>query len=141
MGTKADFYTKDGDVLTWHGSIENDGSERHIPDYLINSSCNEEFLLNLDKFLKNRHDAKLPDKGWPWFYPTSKLTEFSYIMWEEKGAVFISAHNSPCYTIYNYKDYHKRSKDAESKGKTIEDWKSFIAKVSPFTPAFPKMRR
>ncbi len=137
MGTKADFYIKDGDDLVWHGSIQWEGNEKHIPKPLLQSSCNEEFLQNLDKFLKSRSDSVVD--RWPWHWESSKQTDYVYIMWEEKGAVYISHHNSPCYTIYNYKDYLKRLKTADKEGKEIEDFKSFVKKISPFTPCFPRM--
>lgn len=141
MGTKADFYIKNGDALEWKGSLEWDCSEDHIPDSVIQSSCNEEFLLNLEELFKQRREAAhLPDKGWPWFWSTSKQTDFAYIMVEERGAVYISKHNSPCYTIYDYRNYKKRAKIAKKEGKVIEDFQSFIDKVSPFTSSFPEMK-
>lgn len=136
MGTKADFYTKDGDVLSWVGSIEWEGSESYIPDALIQSSCKEEFVINLDTFLQSRRDAH---RIWPWHWTTSKQTDYAYIMVGERGAVYISKHNSPCYTIYDYRNYKKRAKTAKENGKIIEDFYSFVEKVSPFTPTFPKM--
>lgn len=139
MGTKADFYTKDGDVLTWQGSIEWEGSEEHLPDYLLQSSCNDEFILNLEAFFQKKPDAIKPEK-WPWHWPSSKQTDYAYIMAEERGAVYISKHNSPCYTIYDWRNYKKRLKSAKKEGKTIEEFNSFIEKVSPFTPRFPKMK-
>lgn len=141
MGTKADFYIKDGDVLRWQGSIEWDCNEEDIPDSVVQSACNEEFLLNLDTFFqRKKHNVTYSAKGWPWHWPTSKGTDYAYIMVEERGAVYISRHNSPCYTIYNYRDYKKRAKAAKKEGKVIEDFQSFIDKVSPFTPSFPKMK-
>ena len=140
MGTKADFYTKDGDVLIWQGSIEWEGAENHIPDSVIQSSCNEEFLINLETYFKKKRDAIPSNKGWPWNWDSSKYTDYAYVMVPERGAVYISRHNSPCYTIYDYRNYMKRRKSAREEGKSIEDFFSFVDKVSPFTLSFPKMK-
>lgn len=140
MGTKADFYIKDGDALKWQGSLEWDCSEDYIPPSVTQASCNEEFLLNLDTFFKRHRDVTYSAQPWPWHWPSSKQTDYAYIMVEERGAVYISKYNSPCYTIYDYRNYKKRAKAAKKEGKVIEDFLSFIDKVSPFTPTFPKMK-
>ena len=140
MGTKADFYIKSDEVLKWVGSVEWECNEEHIPDNVVQSCCNDEFLINLDTYFHyKKQDVKYPPRGWPWHWPSSKQTDYAYIMVEERGAVYISKHNSPCYTIYDYRNYKKRSKKARKEGKDIEDFNSFIEKVSPFTPSFPDM--
>lgn len=141
MGIKADFYIKRDDALEWQGSLEWNCSEDQIPDKITQSSCNEEFIINLKELFKQRgKDAHLSDKDWPWFWHTSKQTDYAYIMVEERGTVYISKHNSPCYSIYDYRNYKKRVKRARKENETIEDFNSFIEKISPFTPNFPKMR-
>jgi hypothetical protein len=140
MGTKADFYTKDGEFLIWHGSIEWEGNEDNIPASILQSRSNQEFISNIELFLQKRNDAKLSKNGWPWHWDSSKQTDYTYIMVEEKATVYVSRYNSPCYSIYDYRNYKKRSKSAKQEGKTIEDFFSFVEKISTFTPSFPRMR-
>ncbi len=140
MGTKADFYIKSGDALEWQGSLEWDCNEELIPDEIVQSSCKEEFIINLENALKIRKGFHPLETGWPWLWNTSKQTDYAYILVEEKGTVYISKHNSPCYSIYDYRNYKKRAKAARLKNKEIEDFPSYIEKVSPFTPSFPKMK-
>lgn len=140
MGTKADFYIKDGEVLQWCGSIEWDCDEKHLPDNLLQASGKDEFLINLETLFKQRREVTYPPQGWPWHWPTSKQTDYAYIMVEERGALYISKHNSPCYTIYDYRNYKKRQKSAKKDGKVIEEFNIYLEKVSPFTPTFPKMK-
>ena len=140
MGTKADFYIKSDEVLKWVGSVEWECDEAHIPDSVVQSSCNEEFLSNLDTYFKSKiSSAWYSTNNWPWPWSSSKQTDYAYIMIEERGAVYISKHNSPCYTVYDYRNYKKRYKKARKENKDIESFDSFVLKISPLTPNFPKM--
>lgn len=138
MGIKADFYIKDGDSLKWQGSVEWNCDEKSIPNNLVQSSSNEEFLENLSAYLSSNENAYTA--GWPWHWNSSKQSDYAYIMNAERGAVYISRHNSPCYTIYDYRNYKKRAKAAKREGKTIEDFISFIERTSPLKITFPLMR-
>ena len=98
MGTKADFYIKRGEELEWRGSIEWEGNEDKIPNNILQARSELEFQESLDFFFKTRKDIITPDMPWPWHWDSSKFTDFTYIMWEEKGKVVISHFNSQTYT-------------------------------------------
>lgn len=141
MGTKADFYIKRGDDLEWQGSIEWDARIDELPQELLQSSSEYEFQEHLQTLLSKRAGAKRPEQGWPWYWSTSKQTDYSYIMWEQKGSVFITTFNNPAFTFYQYREYMSRYKKAKANGTSIEDLRSYMDKVGHFVPNFPDMRK
>lgn len=72
MGTRADFYLKKQDELTWLGSIAWDGYEI---GKVAKSKTEQQFIDNLNEFLAERRDATIPSQGWPWPWDNSKLTD------------------------------------------------------------------
>lgn len=139
MSTRADFYVKRGDEMEWCGSIQWSGNETAVPASVTQAVSELDFKEALESMFKNRSDAVKPPERWPWIWESSKLTDFAYIMREDKGGVFISRFNKPAYTIYQYRDYVKLSKKAKKEGRGIVPFDDFMAKVSDYTPQFPKM--
>lgn len=95
MGTRADFYVGRGENAEWLGSIAWDGDA---------CSVFEEHELMLDKavtlseadwrewvtrYLASRDDGTTPDKGWPWPWEDSRLTDCVYA-WDD-GRVWQTA--------------------------------------------------
>lgn len=102
MGTRADFYVGRGKEAEWLGSIAWDGypdgidlrsAEREqvlpgvslpkrIPwpqgEHLFDSKTEAEFRERVALFFKNRDDVTLPERGWPWPWETSHVTDYAY---------------------------------------------------------------
>lgn len=80
MGTRADFYIKRAEEqeLIWIASIAFDGYPDGIDHNVLDSKSIEEYLSNLQNFLKNRNDVTLRERGWPWPWSDSNTTDFAY---------------------------------------------------------------
>lgn len=141
MSSKADFYIKREDSLEWQGSIMWNGNETAIPNSVLQSCSEIEFLEALTKFFNGRSDVVKPPNKWPWIWTSSKLTDYVYILIPDKGSVFISRYNSPAYTIYQFRDYLKRKKTAKKDGKSIIEFNEYVKKISTYTPKFPLMNQ
>lgn len=80
MGTRADFYIKKADEkeLIWIASIAWDGYPDGIDCGVLDSKTQSEYIGNLQRFLKDRNDVTLPERGWPWPWDNSSTTDFAY---------------------------------------------------------------
>jgi hypothetical protein len=78
MGTKADFYIGRGESAEWIGSIGCDGYPDGIDAKVLGCQSEEEFRHAIADFLKGRDDETLPEDGWPWCWPDSRMTDFAY---------------------------------------------------------------
>ena len=87
MGTRADFYVGRGAQAEWLGSIGWDGYPDGIPEPILTSTEEASFRQDIADFLK-REDGTTPDQGWPWLWPDSRATDFSYVF--DAGHVWIS---------------------------------------------------
>jgi hypothetical protein len=90
MGTRADFYIKEGKHLKqedWKGSIAWDGYPDGIPTSLKKAKTKQGFMKALTAFLKKRDDATYPKEGWPWPWDNSGTTDYAYVF-TGKGVVW-----------------------------------------------------
>lgn len=88
MGTRADFYAKEGDELVWQGSIAWDGYPSGIKKSVLEARSAKDFLSNLDAFLKTRDCTRRPENGWPWPWDDSCTTDYAYIFDGEKVVAY-----------------------------------------------------
>lgn len=79
MGTRADFYKNiEPEKMEWLGSIAWDGYPEGIEKALLEAKTEERYLDALNLFFSTRADVTLPDRGWPWPWDDSQLTDYSY---------------------------------------------------------------
>jgi hypothetical protein len=87
MGTRADFYDKQGIDAEWLGSIAWDGGPDIFSDapYLFGEPVTpEEWRRWVAEFLAERGDATMPEQGWPWPWENSQTTDYAYALHEGK---------------------------------------------------------
>lgn len=72
MGTRADFYLRKEQQLTWLGSIAWDG---YSIDNVGKAKTEKQYLSRLKTLLEGREDGTFPKNGWPWPWKNSKLTD------------------------------------------------------------------
>jgi len=91
MMTKADFYIGTGIAANWIGSIFSDGYVNGILlDILIcnNPTLYEELVVD---FIKERKGViKTDGAKWPWLWPDSRMTDYSYMFLPDHHKVFAS---------------------------------------------------
>jgi len=78
MGTRADFYIGQGVSAEWLGSIAWDGYPEGMVQDLFACCTEEEWRQHIKEFLASRKDATHPNRGWPWPWDDSSLTDYSY---------------------------------------------------------------
>lgn len=90
MGTRADFYIGTGKDAEWLGSVALDGYrwEEEPDNLLILSPDATTFRTVVTGILKDRHDATLPEQGWPWPWNDSKTTDYAYAFKDGKVQIF-----------------------------------------------------
>lgn len=88
MPTRADFYVGVGKQAEWLGSIAFDGYPDGIPEAVLLAPTAQTFRAGVQKFLGARHDATLPDQGWPWPWEDSRTTDFAYCFGSDHVLVF-----------------------------------------------------
>jgi hypothetical protein len=94
MGTRADFYSSD---MTWLGSIAWDGYPPGIALDVLRSTSDAVYRANVERFLAERDDSTLPERGWPWPWDDSGTTDYAYAL--RDGAVHASYFGSPWFRI------------------------------------------
>lgn len=101
MGTRADFYVGKNETAEWIGSIAWDGyrADYAHPDVgvhpsILGAKSEEEFREAIKTHLENRDDWTAPERGWPWPWDTSEISDCSY--WFFDGQVW-DVHNYPSY--------------------------------------------
>ena len=89
--TKADFYIGNGITANWIGSIFKDGYPNGIPLKILicgNPTLFEEdvveFIQRVEGVVKTNGDK------WPWLWPDSQMTDFSYMFLLDHCKVFAS---------------------------------------------------
>ena len=89
--TKADFYIGNGIAANWIGSIREDGYPNGIPLNILictNPTLYEELVVEL---IKERGGPIKTDGGmWPWLWPDSRMTDYSYMFLLDHNKVFAS---------------------------------------------------
>ncbi len=85
MGIRADFYVKDKDGMSWIGSLVRDGHPWNIDLDILIVTNQTLFETLVRTFLITRVDSEW--KVWPWPWPDSLMTDYSYIFDEEQGKV------------------------------------------------------
>lgn len=78
MGTRADFYIGRGPNAEWIGSVAWDAYPSGIPDDVLNAKTEADFRAAVADFFSKRDDVTLPDRGWPWPWDNSGLTDYTY---------------------------------------------------------------
>jgi hypothetical protein len=89
--TKADFYIGTGVAANWIGSIFNDGYVHGIPlDILIcvNPTLYEELVVEFIQAMEGV--VKTNGDKWPWLWPDSRMTDYSYIFIKNLSKVVAS---------------------------------------------------
>jgi len=84
MGTRADFYVGKGEDCEWLGSIAWDGYPDGIEPNILACTDEEVYRVYVQAFLDSCDDATLPEMGWPWPWPDSRLTDYAYTFDEGK---------------------------------------------------------
>ena len=80
MGTRADFYIRNGDHGEWLGSIAWDGYEWENGNFpLTEAETSEDFRAAVQDIAIGRQDFTDPIEGWPWPWATSHTTDYSYV--------------------------------------------------------------
>lgn len=92
MGTRADFYVAKPEGLEWLGSIAWDG---YAIDHVALASTEEGFRLSIEEFFASRDDVTRPDRGWPWPWNDSHLTDYAYVFVEGAGVVYREGDDYP----------------------------------------------
>lgn len=84
MGTRADFYDKQGVDAEWLGSIAMDGYPDGVfgdAPYLFTEPVSaEEWRTWVAEFLANDKYATLPEQGWPWPWENSQTSDYAYAL-------------------------------------------------------------
>lgn len=84
MGTRADFYIGKGYNAEWIGSRTHDGYPSTFRKDFVKITTEQEFRDFIKKEIENdRIDNKMSvyvskEDGWPWFWETSRITDYSY---------------------------------------------------------------
>ena len=80
MGTRADFYVRNGDHGEWLGSIAWDGYEWEEGNFpLTEAKTPEDFRAAVQDIANDRQDFTDPSEGWPWPWGNSLTTDYSYV--------------------------------------------------------------
>lgn len=82
MGTRADFYVGHG--MEWLGSITHDGYEI---DDVGDAPTEREFRARVAALIA-RNNGITGERGWPWSWRDSRLTDYAYVFVRGKGVVF-----------------------------------------------------
>ena len=90
MGTRSDFYIKNGNEVQWLGSASHDGYRWYETNTFGNVTTIEEFQQELDEIRMNgswvRQDA------WPWPWADSHVTDYAYVFEGGHVDVYIFGH-------------------------------------------------
>lgn len=149
MDERADFYVGRGEAAEWLGSIvwngypkalafESEGVNLPVlesPDVTVSTfrslggtkalsaTTEATFREGVGELARSRTDFTLPRDGWPWLWPSSALTDYTYAF--DSGAVYAS-HRGSQWFLVNL----KRADGGEPKRKEMED---------RLRPDFPRM--
>jgi hypothetical protein len=85
MGTRADFYVEKHEGLEWLGSIAWDG---HEIDHIPLAATEAQFRQHVEEFFAGRDDVTRPERGWPWPWNDSRLTDYAYVFVDGVGVVY-----------------------------------------------------
>ena len=89
--TKADFYIGNGITANWIGSIFKDGYPNGIPLKILICANPTLFEEDVVEFLQQVEGIVKTDGGkWPWLWPDSRMTDYSYMFLLDHGKVFAS---------------------------------------------------
>lgn len=78
MGTRADFYVGRGENAEWLGSVAWDGYPSGFDAALFKHTNETEWRAAVSAMLASRDDATLPERGWPWPWDDSQMTDYAY---------------------------------------------------------------
>lgn len=149
MDERADFYVGRGDAAEWLGSIVWNGYPRALafesegvdlpvlesPDVTVSTfrslggtkalSATTEvaFREGVKELAESRSDFTVPANGWPWLWPSSALTDYTYAF--DAGTVYASHRGSQWFEVNL-----KRTDGGEPKRKDMEE---------RLRPDFPRM--
>lgn len=87
MGTRADYYIGRTKDMEWLGSTAWDGYPSGMPDALLKATTEEEFRDAVHKHIVVE-GGTVPERGWPWPWKDSRLTDYSYCF--DEGKVWTS---------------------------------------------------
>jgi hypothetical protein len=87
--------------MRWVGSVAWDGyptgTSDSIDNYgILNAASEEEFLAGVARMAEVRKDFTSPEKGWPWPWADSSMTDYAYAY--DSGKVYVSRedYNNNC---------------------------------------------
>jgi hypothetical protein len=86
MGTRADFYVDNRGDMTWLASMFKDAHPWNIPIIVLAQVNPTMFAEHLFDWL-DESAIDYQDTEWPWPWEDSRLTDYSYIMDDERGKV------------------------------------------------------
>lgn len=84
MGTRADFYVSKPEGLEWLGSIAWDGYDIGL---VAQAETESQFRKSVSDLFAPRDDVTLPERGWPWPWNDSRLTDCAYVFVDGIGVV------------------------------------------------------
>jgi hypothetical protein len=85
MGSRADFYINEKDGMRWLGSLYHGGEPWNISPYFFIQRNKVKFEELIETYLSTRNHGET--KKWPWDWPDSFMTDYSYIFDENMGKV------------------------------------------------------
>lgn len=123
MNERADFYVGRGNDAEWLGSItwnghpkglafESEGvdlpilgtTEVTVSSFrslggtkTLTANTEEHFREGIKELAQSREDFVTPDKGWPWLWPSSALTDYAYAY--DAGTVYASHRGSDWFAV------------------------------------------
>jgi hypothetical protein len=78
LGTRADFYIGRGKTAEWLGSIGWDGYPDGVPKILLTAKTERQFRRRVKKIACENDDFTQPERGWPWPWDDSNITDYAY---------------------------------------------------------------
>lgn len=98
MGTRSDFYLKNGNEVQWLGSASHDGYCWYENNTFGNVTTIEEFQQELDEIRMN--GSWVRSDTWPWPWDDSNLTDYVYVYENGRVDVYIFGHGpQPAYDM------------------------------------------
>jgi hypothetical protein len=93
MCFRADFYLGRGKRALWLGSLREHGAPVHLRYALKRCNDQRAFYAAALELVTSIPDGVPREQGWPWSYPDSSQTDYTYAF--DDGQLFVSCYGSP----------------------------------------------